>query len=462
VEETNPLESRGPVRPPRVYITYDREVEPAIEVCELPFVIGVVADLGGLKPVPLRERKFVEVGGENLDQVAALGRAGESQRAAWEGLRYLVSGVEASAGVKIRVLEASRQELLEDFRAAGEPERSALFEKVYTEVYGTCFAEPFGMLVGDYEFGCEAEDIELLGYLSEVASAALAPFMAAASPRMFGVRTFTDLPGPGPLARRFDGEGHARWRAFRERPEAAFLGLVLPRILLPGTGRRVWGNAAYALAARVAEAFRRYGWCAAIRGVEGGGLVTGLRVDAEGGPVEAAIHDDQEGILHQLGFISLCHWKRTDRAVFFSAPSCHRPQVYLVDEATAAARLAAQLPHVLAVSRFAHYLKVMMRDKAKIGTGWGVRGGTPEPVPDFREDCERFLNEWISRYVILDDAASNDMKAMYPLREARIEVAEIPDKPGALMAIAYLRPHFQLQDLGMCQRVVAELPGSGA
>ena len=435
----------------RARITYERAVRDAVEEYELPLVIGVLADLGGPAQAPWRDRKFVEVNRGNFEQARAAlpgGTESEGAEAAWEGLRYLVSHAGDANGVRIRALSVSREELLEDFRAAGEFDGSALFEKVYTEVYGARLEAPFGLLVADYEFGHEDEDIELLGYLSGVASAALAPLIAGASPRMFGARTFADLPAPGPLARMFESEGRARWSGFRNRPEAAYVGLVLPRILLPGRGRRVWGNPAYALAGRVAEAFVQYGWCAAIRGVEAGGLVTDLRALSEGGPVEAAIGEDQEGVLQQLGFISLCHWKRTDRAVFFSVPSCQRPPVFSVDQATAAARLAAQLPYVLAVSRFGQYLKVLMRDRSAASMS--------------REACEGFLEAWLSQYVMEEDEASEETKTLYPLREGRVEVVENPEKPGGLIAIAYLRPHFQLQDLGLCQRVVAALPPSAA
>src|SRR5262249_5107087 len=80
--------------------------------------------------------------------------------------------------------------------------------------------------------------------------------------------------------------------------------------------RYVWGNAAYALAERITNAFAQYGWCAAIRGVEGGGKVEGLpfhmfRTDdgdqALKCPTEVAITDRREKELNDLGFISLCH-----------------------------------------------------------------------------------------------------------------------------------------------------------
>jgi type VI secretion system protein ImpC len=211
----------------------------------------------------------------------------------------------------------------------------------------------------------------------------------------------------------------------------------------PDHSKLLWGNAAYALAVRVAEAFRVYGWCAAIRGVEGGGLVTDLPCVMQR-PTEVAVTERQESELHRLGFTSLCHWVGTDLACFFGAASCHQPVAYQNTEVSAAAALFSRLPYILAVSRFAHYLKVMVRDRAQAFTT--------------REDCERFLNAWVNRYVMLDQDASQEAKALYPLADARIEVVEIPEKPGRYLAVAFLRPHFQLMDPGLAARVLAELP----
>jgi type VI secretion system protein ImpC len=215
----------------------------------------------------------------------------------------------------------------------------------------------------------------------------------------------------------------------------------------------LWGNAAYAFAARLTNAFSLYEWCAAIRGVEGGGLVEGLPshtfMTDDGDvalkcPTEIAITDRREAELSKLGFIPLCHHKGTDKAVFFGAQSVHKPVQYLSDDATANARLSAQLQYVMAVSRFAHFIKIMMRDK--IGSFMS------------RDECQAFLNNWIAHYVLLDDSAPQEHKAKYPLRDARVDVSEIPGKPGAYTAVAYLRPHFQLDELNVSLRLVAKLP----
>ncbi|RMG05055.1 MAG: type VI secretion system contractile sheath large subunit, partial [Acidobacteria bacterium] len=215
----------------------------------------------------------------------------------------------------------------------------------------------------------------------------------------------------------------------------------------------LWGNAAYALATRLTEAFSLYGWCVAIRGVEGGGLVQGLPTHTfetdEGEvamkcPTEIAITDRREKELADSGFVPLVHCKNTDYAAFFSVQSCNKPKKYDTDAANANARLSAQLQYIFAVSRFAHYLKAMMRDK--IGSFMS------------RKECEIFLNRWINNYVLENDVAPQEQKARYPLREARVDVMEIPGKPGAYRAVAYLRPHFQLDELSVSLRLVAELP----
>jgi type VI secretion system protein ImpC len=395
--------------------------------------------------------------------------------AAWRGLKYFVFQTETSTMLKIKVFNVSKGDLLKDLRKASEFDQSAMFKKVHDEGYGVLGGAPFGALVGDYEFGRHPDDLEVLEKMSNIAAAAHAPLLAAASPKLFNWDSFTELAGPRDLAKIFDNDAYIRWKSFRESEDSRYVGLVLPHVLarLPygketapveafdfeenvdgrDHSKYLWTNAAYAFAARLTDAFARYEWCAAIRGVEGGGLVEGLPAHtfttddgdiAVKCPTEIAITDRRENEFSKLGFIPLCYYKGTDRAAFLAAQSCQKPTVYLSDDANANARLSAQLQYIFAVSRFAHYLKAMMRDK--IGSFMS------------REQCEQFLNQWISNYVLLDDMASQEQKAKFPLRQARIEVTEIAGKPGAYTAVAYLRPHFQLDELTVSLRLVAKLP----
>ena len=411
------------------------------------------------------------------DQLNEVLHAPEFQKleGTWRGLHYLVDQTETSTSLKIKVMNVTKKELLTDLKTAAEFDQSNVFKKVYEEEYGTLGGSPFGVLVGDYNFGRGPEDLEVLEKMSNVAAAAHAPFISAPGPELFGWKDFTELAGPRDLAKIFDNDLYARWKSFRESDDSQYVGLVMPHILMrPPYGKDsitidefnyeekvdgkdhtkyLWGNAAYAFAARLTNAFSLYEWCAAIRGVEGGGLVEGLPshtfMTDDGDvalkcPTELAITDRREAELSKLGFIPLCHHKGTDKAVFFGAQSAHKPTQYLSDDANANARLSAQLQYIMAVSRFAHFLKVMMRDK--IGSFMS------------REECQTFLNNWIAHYVLLDDSAPQEHKAKFPLREARIEVSEIAGKPGAYTAVAYLRPHFQLDEINISLRLVARLP----
>jgi len=443
------------------------------------FVSQILQGAIGIKPdteamINARIAQIDELLSSQLNEVM---HAPEFQKleGSWRGLKYTLDRSETSDKLKIRVLNVSKKDLLRDLQRAPEFDQSALFKKVYEEEYGIFGGAPFAALVGDYEFGKHPQDMELLEKISNVAAAAHAPFLTAASPDLLSLESFTQLGQPRDLSKVFDTTEYVKWKSFRQSEDSRYVGLALPHILMrlpygketcpveafsyeervDGTdhSKYLWGNAAYALATRLTNAFALYGWCAAIRGVEGGGLVEGLpshtfRTD-EGDialkcPTEIAITDRREKELADQGLVPLVHCKGTDYAAFFSVQSAQKPKLYDKDAANASARLSAQLPYILAVSRFAHYLKSMMRDK--IGSFMS------------RSQCETFLNNWIRNYTIADDDAPAAIKAKNPLREARVDVVDVPGKPGAYRAIAYLRPHYQLDELSVSLRLVADLP----
>jgi type VI secretion system protein ImpC len=377
--------------------------------------------------------------------------------------------------LKIRVMNVSKKDLLRDLQRAPEFDQSALFKKIYEEEFGVFGGDPFAAIVGDYEFGKHPEDLELLEKVSNVAAAAHAPFLTAASAQLMNMESFTQLDQPRDIAKIFDTTEYAKWKGFRQSDDSRYVGLCVPHVLMrlpygrdtapvdafnyeegvDGTdhSKYLWGNAAYAMGARLTNAFAQYGWCAAIRGVEGGGLVEGLpahtfRTD-EGDvalkcPTEIAITDRREKELADQGLIPLVHCKGTDKAAFFSVQSANKAKLYDSDAANANARLSSQLPYIMATCRFAHYLKAMMRDKIGSFTT--------------RDEIQKFLNRWIAQYVTVDDSATQSVKAKYPLREARVDVEEVKGKPGVYRAVAFLRPHFQLDELTVSLRLVASLP----
>jgi type VI secretion system protein ImpC len=411
-------------------------------------------------------------------QLSAIMHAKEFQQleSSWRGLHYLCQQTSTGSLLKIKLLNCSKKELVRDFKSAIDFDQSTLFKKVYEEEFGTFGGAPFGALIGNFEVGRQPEDMYFIEQMSHIAAAAHAPFIASAGADLLGLESFTDLGKPRDMAKVFDTVEYAKWRSFREAEDSRYVGLTLPRYLgrLPynpkdGTAvegfnfvedvdgtdhnKYLWCNAVWAFGARLTQAFENFGWCAAIRGVEGGGLVEDLpthtfKTDAGEValkcPTEIAITDRREKELSDLGFIPLVHCKNTDYAAFFGAQSTQKAKKYNTDSANANAVLSAQLQYIFAVSRVAHYLKAMMRDK--IGSFASV------------QNVEDFLNRWIAQYVLLDDNATQELKAQFPLREASIQVSEIPSKPGAYRAVAFLRPHFQLDELSVSLRLVAELP----
>ncbi len=396
----------------------------------------------------------------------------------WRGLKYLLSNTECSSSLKLRVLHATKDEMLKDIENASDFDQSRMFKMAYEEEYGTYGGEPITVLVGGYEFGRSNADLDLLMGLSNIAAAAHAPFLAGANSNLFGLDTYEKLGDPRDLAKLFESNME-KWNQFRNMEDSRYVGLVLPRMLMrlpydpdqnpvdgidftedvDGTDASsyCWGSSSWALAQRITNAFALHKWCAAIRGAEGGGLVEGLPLHkfrtAEGDiatkvPTEVSITDRREKELSDLGFIPLVFCKNTNYATFFGASTCNKPKVYDTDSANANARISAQLPYVLAASRFAHYLKVLARDK----------------VGSFmtREDVSNYLNRWIMQYVLGKDDAGQELKAKYPLRDARVDVYDVPGRPGAYRAVVFVRPHFQLDELSASIRLVADLPPPAA
>jgi type VI secretion system protein ImpC len=400
----------------------------------------------------------------------------------WRGLNYLVMNSETGTSLRLRVLNLPKREMMRDLTRAVEFDQSQLFKQIYENEFGTPGGEPYGALIGDYEWTSHPDDIETLRLVSNVAAGAFAPFISAAGAGMFGFQNWTELSRPRDLAKIFDTIEFAKWRSFRDSEDSRFVNLVLPRAVarLPygaatkpidefayeeapfdasGAARPMnhehycWMNAAYVMGTRLTDAFAKTGFCVAIRGAEGGGKVENLPfhvftsddgdLDAKC-PTEIGITDRREFELSNLGFLPLCHYKNTDYAVFFGAQSTQKAKKYDRPEATANAAISARLPYLMATSRFAHYLKVMARDK----------------IGSFMEatDVEAWLNRWINNYVNSNESGGQEMKARFPLREARVEVREIPGRPGSYNAIAYLRPWLQMEELTTSMRLVARIP----
>ena len=396
---------------------------------------------------------------------------------AWRGLDYLVRNTETDSHLKIRVMNISKDELaktLKKFKGAAW-DQSPIFKKMYEDEFGSPGGEPFGALIADYYFSHLPKDVEILKGMAQICAAAHCPMISAADPAVMNMDSWQELSNPRDITKIFQSPEYAAWKSFRQSDDSRYVALTMPRVLsrLPygakttpvegfaceeetGAGDNSaynWMNAAYAMGANINRAFKTYGWCACIRGVESGGVVESLPCHTfpsdDGGvamkcPTEIAITDRREAELSQNGFLPLCYWKNTDYAVFLGGQTLNEPTVYDDPDATANARLSARLPYIFATSRFSHYLKSIVRDK----------------VGSFksRDDMQKWLSNWIAKYVSADPNASEEVKARYPLAAADVVVEDVAGNPGYYSAKFYLRPHYQLEGLTASMRLVTKLP----
>ncbi|HEV7403954.1 MAG TPA: type VI secretion system contractile sheath large subunit [Chthoniobacteraceae bacterium] len=399
---------------------------------------------------------------------------------AWRGLDHLVRNTETDKDLKIRVLNVTQRELYRELaaKAGTNWDQSAIFRKIYEEEFGMPGGQPYGALIGDFEFGYSTQDILVLREMSKIAAAAHCPFITAAGPKLMQMNSWQELSNPRDLGKLLDTPDYAAWRSFRESQDSRFVGLAMPRFLArapygtkdnPVNGfdfeedvrssdhhHYVWANSAYAMGVNITRAFKEHGWCVRIRGVESGGTVENLPVHSfptsDGGvdikvPTEIGITDRREKELATLGLMPLSHWKNEDYAVFIGAQSAHKPEKFYSEDANSNANLSARLPYLFACCRFAHYLKCMVRDKI---------GAFMET-----DELRMWLQDWIMNYVT-DSKASEAMKLQRPLSEAQVHVQPDPDDPGSYYAQFDLRPHFQLEQVNISLRLVSKLKRADA
>ncbi len=400
----------------------------------------------------------------------------QALESAWRGLQYTVFNSETSTDLKIKVMNVSKDELRKMFGSyrGAAWDQSPLFKRVYEAEFGQLGGQPYGCLVGDYYFSQSPTDVEVLEGMAKVSSASHAPFISGTSPALFGMDSWQDLTKPRDLGKIFDTPEYASWRALRNKDDSRYIALTMPRVLARKTygatsepveefafeedtagdhDKYNWMNAAHAMAVRINAAYKEFGWCTRIRGVQSGGTVEGLPTAMfptdEGDtavkcPTEVAISDRREGELSAAGLIGLIHRKNTDQATFIGGQTLHMPKEYVDKGATANARLSARLPYLFTSTRFAHYLKCMVRD-------WV--GGTPTA-----RQLEGRLNSWISMYIDQSpDLSSEENKARQPLKAAQIDLTEDEENPGFYSAKFSFVPHFQMEGMDISLSMTSSL-----
>lgn len=401
----------------------------------------------------------------------------------WRGLYALAEEASPYDNIRIRLLDINWREICKDLDRAAEFDQSQLFNLIYNGEFGSPGGEPFGVLLGDYAVahrpypGHPYDDVDALRGLTQIAAAAFAPLIVTAAPQLFGLDDFAELNPTINFDAIFRQEEYAKWRSLRMMEDARFVAVTLPGVLLRqpyrerhghglglhfsesfdhADGRdQLWGSAAFAFGTILIREFGEVGWFAHIRGMPrdhlGGGLVTAFPAQSQAVAghqryhilTPALITDNMERQLTELGLMCLCHCYETPFAAFHSNPSLQQPKQLNDKAANANARISAMLQQILCASRFAHFIKVLIRDK--VGSFITER------------DCERYLHDWLEQYTTGRDDLSWEMRARYPLRGARVQVGELPGKPGSYSCVIHLQPHYVTDQLVSELKLTTEL-----
>ena len=397
----------------------------------------------------------------------------QKYESAWKSLKYLIDSTDFRANIKIEMLDVSKDKLRDDFEDAAETTQSGLYKHVYVQEYDTPGGEPNSAIISNYEFDAGVQDIGLLTELARVSASAHCPFIGTVGAKFFNKDDIDEVTRIEDLANYMERAEFIRWNGFRETEDARYIGLSLPRFLLrlpygennpvrafqyreqvasSDASRYLWGNASFAFAANMAQSFKKYGWTVNIRGPEAGGKVEQLplhQYDVGRGlqtkiPTETIISETRELEYANLGFIPFSYYKNSDQAVFFSANSTQKPQLYSTPEATANARINARLPYIFLSSRLGHYLKVLQREN--IGSSKN------------RLELETELNDWLQTLVTKMNKPGPELAATHPLRDGKVIVEEIPDNPGFYKVSMYAVPHFQIEGVDVKLSLVGQMP----
>jgi type VI secretion system protein ImpC len=394
---------------------------------------------------------------------------------AWRGLKFTIDRTDFRENIRIDMMNVSKVDMLDDFEDAAELFESGLYKKIYTQEYGQFGGEPYGAVIANYEFSHATPDVKLLQSAAAVGAISHAPFIAAVSPKMFGIDDITQLSTINDLDALFEQKIYTKWNSFRDTEDAKYIGLTSPKFLLrepfDPTESPVktfnykesvsqhndysWGNSAFAMATRLTESFAKYRWCPNIIGPTSGGAVEDLPIhnyESMGEiqtavPTETLISDRREFEMAEYGFIPLAYRKGSDNAAFFSANSLQKVKSFGISEEGKAQelnqRLGTQLPYMFIICRVAHYIKVLQREQ--LGS-WKDAG-----------DLTRELNDWLSQYVANQDNPTPEIRSRKPLRSASVAVTDVPGNAGWYSVEINIRPHFKYQGADITLSLVGRL-----
>lgn len=418
------------------------------------------------------------------NQVNQLLHANEFQslEASWRGLKYLVDQNTLNTKIKIKLLDVSWDLLSKDLNYSLDFDQSQIFKKIYDQQLDTPGGEPFGLLIGDYYIDHRGvsndgiKHLDTIESMAKISSFSFVPFVTAANSSLFEVESFATLYPWLDVENTFKQEQYAKYRSFVAKKESRFVGLVLPKVLMRPTYQAnaactqafnfaekalrhheyLWGNAVYYFASVVIRSYESSGWFYDIVGTDTNkthnGLIKDLLqqsfdLDRQGLlnciGLEHLISESQEQKLSGMGFIALTSRKYTNDAAFYSCSSVHAQKFKSNDHEFINDKTFSKLNHILCVSRFAHYIKIIMREKIGLFIS--------------PQECENYLQQWINNYTATLDEGSHQQRITYPLRAASVAVRRRVDNPQSYICDMYLCPHLQIDEFNLQIRFTANI-----
>ena len=394
--------------------------------------------------------------------------------ATWTSISDLVKETNFRANISLSILDVSKDQAYEDLELnSADVAGSEIFKKIYVSEYDQFGGYPYGGVVGLYEFANTPRDLLWLRTMGKVGAASHAPFVAAAAPQLFGCNTMGEVNTLRDITGIFNTPSYAAWNKFRDSEEAVYVALTMPRYLVrapyneitnPAEGihftekvrgdvesEYLWGSSAMLFARCLVKSFESSGWCQYIRGVKGGGLVSGLpthtfNVRGENelrAPVEVSMPDFRELELANAGLVPLIHKKGTADAVFFSAQSAKLTKRFKDPKDSENSQLVANLAYTYSVSRIAHYIKCIMRDNI---------GSTADA-----NYIQAQIDGWISRFVTTVSNPDDLTLRYYPFKAYKLEVFPVEGKIGWYHCNLSILPHVQFEGMDVDLRVDARL-----
>ncbi len=387
----------------------------------------------------------------------------QNLEANWRALEYLVNNTDFSKDIKIDFLDVTQNELSADFAAnRRDISNSCLFKKVYTQEYDQYGGQPYGVIIGLFEFENTKSDIEWLTTMGKIANAAHSPFISSV-----GAKFFVKTNDVNQLAEVKDLQGHMsqpmfdEWNAFRDTEEATYLGFTVPKFMIRQPYDRnlnpahdlnytesvkehsdyLWGNAAMLFARNIIKSYESTSWSQTIRGPKNGGQIEnlprhsfqidGLNIDKV--PVEIVFPDYRELDFAKCGFIALVYQKDTSNACFFSSQSIKKSKVFKDPIDTENSQLVTNLSYTLSITKVAHYIKCIMRDNI---------GGSADTA-----FITKTIESWLSNYVTTVVNPDDLTLRSYPFKAISVETTECEGLVGWYSCIVKISPHKQFEGL---------------